>query len=225
MYVDVRWNEFLFLQVFSRGPISRSQRKKIRCLGGTAIPTRKSSLGKNIPSVGMLIGLLLASTWRAASALLKPSSSTLSSWCGLYRRPDWAPHRLCAHALASWACSWSLQGHELNSAASGTSGSLKRTFLSLMIGVQWYAGLSLVVLWRLTRSRTKSANLLPEFSRKLGSLSAFLSWKQSALGLSSFLLSLCSRIGYEFIMPWAARRTRRRTNKCSVVCKRKLKVK
>jgi hypothetical protein len=41
-----------------------------------AIPLRKGSLGKDIPSVGTLIGLLLALTWQAASALLEPSSST-----------------------------------------------------------------------------------------------------------------------------------------------------
>ncbi len=108
--------------------MSRSQQKKLRCLGGTAIPTRKGSLGKDIPGIGTLVGLLLASTWQAASALLEPSSSISSSWCGLCRWPDWAPHRLGACALAPWACSWSLQGHEPNSAASSTSGSLNRFF-------------------------------------------------------------------------------------------------
>ncbi len=127
-YVDVRYNEILFSLVFSCSPISRSQRKILRRLGGTAIPMRKGSLGKVISSIGMLVGLLLASTWQAASALLEPSSSTSSSWCGLCRQPDWAPHRLGARALAPRACSWSLQGHEPNFAASSTSGSLKRFF-------------------------------------------------------------------------------------------------
>jgi hypothetical protein len=80
-------------------------------------------------------------------------------------------------------------------------GVLEKIFLPSMIGMQWYAGLSLVVLGRLSCGCTKLAHLLPEGSRKLGSLSTFLSWKQSALGLSSFLLSLFRRIGYEFIMP------------------------
>jgi hypothetical protein len=161
----------------------------------------KGNLGKDIPSIGMLVGLLLASTWWAASALLEPSSSTSSSWCGLCPRPDWAPHWLGACTLAPRACSWTLQGHEPNYAASSTSGSSKKIFLPSMIGVQQYTVLSLVVLGRLAHGRTKLANLPSEGSCELGSLSAFLSWKQSTLGLSLFLLSLCRRIGYEFIMP------------------------
>ncbi len=103
----------------SCGPISRSSPKKFwERLGGTAAPMRKARLA----------GLLLASTRQAASALLELSSSTLSSWCGLCQWPDWAPHQLGACALAPWACSWSLQGHKPNSAASSTSGSLKRFF-------------------------------------------------------------------------------------------------
>ncbi len=116
------------MRVVSRGPISCSQQKKLRRLGRMAVPTRKGSLGKDIPSIGTLVGLLLASTWQAASALLEPSSSTLSSWCGLCRQPDWAPHWLGTRALAPRACSWSLQGHKPNSAASSTSGSSKRFF-------------------------------------------------------------------------------------------------
>ncbi len=54
-------------------------------------------------------------------------------------------------------------------------GVLKKIFLPLMISVQRYAGLFLVVLGRLARGRTKSANLLPEGSEKhLLSLLAFL---------------------------------------------------
>jgi hypothetical protein len=41
---------------------------------------------------------------------------------------------------------------------------LQQDFLPLMIGVQQYAGLSLVVLGRLASGRTKSANLLQEGS-------------------------------------------------------------
>ncbi len=94
----------------------------------------KGSLGGDMPSVGTLVGLLLASTWQAAYFLLELSSSTLYSWCGLCKWPDWAPHWLKARALAPCACSWSLQGHEPNSAASSTSGSSKRIFCR-----QWLA--------------------------------------------------------------------------------------
>ncbi len=88
----------------------------------------KGSLGGDMPSVGMLVGLLLALNWQAASALLELSSSISSSWCGLCWQPDWAPHQLGAHVLAPWACFWSLQGHKPDSAASGTLGSSKWFF-------------------------------------------------------------------------------------------------
>ncbi len=118
------------MQVVSCGSISRSFPQKFwERLGGTAVLMRKGSLGKDMPSIGTLVGLLLASTWQAASATLELSSSTLSSWCGLCRWPDWAPHRLGTCTLASWACSLSLQGHEPNFAASGTLGSSKWIFL------------------------------------------------------------------------------------------------
>jgi hypothetical protein len=89
---------------------------------------KKGSLERDMPSIRMLVGLLLALTWQAASALLKLSSSTSSSWRGLCQQPDWAPHQLGAQALATWACSWSLQGHDTNSATSGTLGSSERIF-------------------------------------------------------------------------------------------------
>jgi hypothetical protein len=128
-----------------------------------------------MPSIGMLLGLLLALTQQAASALLELSSSILSSWRGLCQWPDWAPHQLGTCALAPWACSWSLQGHEPDSTASGTPWSSKRIFLPLMISMQRYAGLALVVLGRLARGHTKLANLLQEGSwQKILSLSAFL---------------------------------------------------
>ncbi len=116
------------MRVVSRGPISCSQWIFLRRLGRTAVPTRKGSLRRDMPSIGMLVGLLLALIWQAASALLELSSSTSSSWRGLCQWPDWAPHWLGACALAPWACSWSLQGHKPYSAASSTSGSLKRFF-------------------------------------------------------------------------------------------------
>ena len=98
-----------------------------------------------MPSIGTLVGLLLALIWWAASALLELSSSTLSSWRGLCQQPDWAPHQIGARALAPWACSWSLQGHETNSSASGTSGSSKRLFChwwlvcSNMLACPWWS--------------------------------------------------------------------------------------
>ncbi len=135
----------------------------------------KGSLGRDMPSVGTLVGLLLALTWWAASALLELSSSTSSSWRGLCRQPDWAPHRLGARALAPWACSWSLQGHETNSAASGTSGSSKRFFCHQWSVCSNTLASPFVVLGRLARGRTKLANLLQEGSwLKILSLSAFL---------------------------------------------------
>ena len=86
---------------------------------------KKGSLGKDMPSLGILVGLLLATTRLAVFALLEPSSSASSSWWGLCRWPDWGPHWLGAHALTSRVCSWSDQGRKPNSAASSTSGSSK----------------------------------------------------------------------------------------------------
>jgi hypothetical protein len=77
--VDVLKNKILFLRVVSRDPISRCQRKILRRLGGSACSFEKGSLGRDMPSVGMLVGLLLALTWQGASALLELSSSTSSS--------------------------------------------------------------------------------------------------------------------------------------------------
>ncbi len=105
---------------------------------------KKGSLGRDMPSVGMLVGLLLALTWQAASTLLQLSSSPSSSWCGLCQQPDWAPRRLGTRVLAPWACSWSLQGHKPNSAVSSTSGSSKRIFChwwlacSNMLACSWW---------------------------------------------------------------------------------------
>ncbi len=54
-------------------------------------------------------------------------------------------------------------------------GVLEKIGFPSMIGVQRWAGLFVVVLGRLARGRTEPANLLPEGSHKLLSLSAFLS--------------------------------------------------
>ncbi len=88
----------------------------------------KGSLGKNIPSIGTLVGLLLALIWRAASALLGLASLPSTSWCGFCQRLDWSPYRLGARAHKPGDHFWSLQGRVPNSAASSPSGSLKRIF-------------------------------------------------------------------------------------------------
>ncbi len=166
------------MSCFSRYHFPLVPPKKREYLGRTAVPTRKAKL----------IGLLLALTRWAASALLELSSPISTSWRDIRRWPDWAPYWLCACVLATWDHSWSLQGHGPNSAAGSTLGSSKRFFLPLMIGVQQCAALFLVVLGRLACGRTKSTNLQPEGSwRKLLSLSAFLSWKQQPLSLLAFL--------------------------------------
>ncbi len=166
VYIDVSATNF-FLQVVSPGPISCSSPQKVwERLSGTAVPTRKARL----------VGLLLALTRRAASALLELSSPTSTSWGGLFQRPDWAPYWLGTRALAPWDWSWSLQNHGPNSTTSSTLGSSKRFFFPLMISVQQCVGLFLVVLGGLACGGTKPANLLPEGSCKLLSLSAFLSW-------------------------------------------------
>ncbi len=95
---------------------------------GCSYKYKKGSLGRDMPSVGTLVGLLLASTWRASSALLELSSSTSSSWRGLCQQLGWGPHWLGARALAPGACSWSLKGNEPTSTTSSTSGSLKSFF-------------------------------------------------------------------------------------------------
>ena len=59
----------------------------------------KGSLGKDIPSVGILVGLLLALTWQAASALLGLASLPSTSWCGFCQRLDWSPYWLGARTM------------------------------------------------------------------------------------------------------------------------------
>ncbi len=93
---------------------------------------KKGSLGKDMPCLKMLVCLLLAATRLAASALLEPSSSASSSWCGLCQRPDWGPHQLGAHTLTPRICSWSDQVRKPNSTMSSTSG------FSKMISHHWW---------------------------------------------------------------------------------------
>ena len=130
------YNKIIFLQVVSCGPISRSSPKQFwEHLGLTAVPTRKARL----------VGLLLALTRQASSALLELSSPTSTSWHGFCWQADWAPYQLSTLALAPWDCSWSLQGHGPNSTASSTSGSLKRIFCcwwlvcSDMLACPWWS--------------------------------------------------------------------------------------
>ncbi len=165
IYVDARWNKILFLQLVSCGPISCLSWKILRTSQRNGCFYEKGSLGRDIPSIGMLVGLLLALTWQAASVLLGLASPPLTIWCGLRQWSHWAPYWLGAHARVPEDQSWSLQGRGPNSATSSTLRSLI-FFLPLMIGVQQYAGLSLVVLGRFARGRTKLANLLPEGSCK-----------------------------------------------------------
>ncbi len=200
MYVDVRWNKISFLQVFSRGPFSRSQRNFLRCLCRMAVPMRKGSLGKDIPSVETLVGLLLASTQRAASALVELSSSTSSSWCGLCQWPGWAPHRLSACVLAPWACSWSLQSHEPNSAASGTSGSSKRFFCHQWLGC---SNTLACPWWSLEGSLAAAQNRPISYQKVLVNSAAC---RHSCLENNRPSACCCScqaseKIGFEFIMP------------------------
>ncbi len=89
---------------------------------------KKGSLGKDIPSVGTLVGLLYALTWQAASALLGLTSLPSTSWGGLRWQSDWASNWLGACTRVPGDRSWGLQGRGPNSAASSTSGSLKRFF-------------------------------------------------------------------------------------------------
>ncbi len=62
MYTDVPKNVF-FLQVVSCGPASLWRQNNLRRLGRMACSFEKGSLGRDMPSVGMLVGLLLALTW------------------------------------------------------------------------------------------------------------------------------------------------------------------
>jgi hypothetical protein len=115
---------YIFVSCFSRSHfLFATEKIGTPCRNGCSY--EKGSLEKDMPSIGMLVGSLLATTGLAASALLEPSSTASSSWWGLCRRPDWDPHRLGAHALAPRVCSWRDQGRKPNSAASSTSGSSK----------------------------------------------------------------------------------------------------
>jgi hypothetical protein len=118
---------FIFANCFSRSHFLLAM-KNFETPQRNSFSYEKGSLGRDMPSVGTLVGLLLALTWQTASALLELSSPTSTRWCGLCWWPDWAPHWLGACALAPWDRSWSLQGHKPNCAASSTWGSPKQVF-------------------------------------------------------------------------------------------------
>jgi hypothetical protein len=92
------YNKILFLQVVSCGLISPLSQNILRTSRQNGYSYKKGSLGRDIPSVGTLVGLLLAMTWGAASAMLELASPSSTSWCGLRWWSDWAPYPLGAHA-------------------------------------------------------------------------------------------------------------------------------
>ncbi len=145
------WSHFLLVQ------------KNLRTSQRDGCSYEKGSLGKDLPSIGMLVGLLLVLTWQAASALLGQEA---------YHWPaDVAYANNQTGLPISLALARTYQGIILGvfrvvgptPPQVALQGSWKE-FLPSMIDVQQYAGLSLVVLGRLARGCTKSANLLPEGS-------------------------------------------------------------
>ncbi len=137
--------------------------------------------------LGTLVGLLLAMTGLAASAMLELTSSALSGRFGICRPPDCDPHRLGAHALAPRVRSWGDQGRKPNSAASSTWESSKKKFH------RWWSVCSndtlacLGVPGRLACGRTKSANPPSEGSCETRQLVGILAWKQQPTACCSLV--------------------------------------
>ncbi len=125
--IDASTTKFYFCKLFLAVPFLVGN-KNFEMPRRNGCSYEKGSLGRDMPSVGTLVCLLLVLTWQGASALLELSSPTSTRWHGLCRQTDWAPYQLGARALAPWDRSWSLQGHEPNSATSSTSGTSKRFF-------------------------------------------------------------------------------------------------
>jgi hypothetical protein len=115
---------FIFASYFSRAHFPFAMKKNQNVLPERPFQWEKSWEGR--AKLGTLVGLLLATTRLAASAMLELSSPASSSWCGLCRQPDCDPHWLGTHALAPRVCSWDDQGRKPNSAASSAWGSLKK---------------------------------------------------------------------------------------------------
>ncbi len=103
-------------------------------------------------------------------------------------------------------------------------GVLNKNFSPSMIGVQRYAGLSLVVLWRLACGRTKLANLLPEGSCKLGSLLASCPENNRPLACCcSCWASIEDRLWiHSAIGHWAYKAKEKEQNKRSFTCSLKV---
>ncbi len=87
---------------------------------------RERQLWEQRAQLGTLVGLLLATTGLAASAMLELTSSASSGRFGICQQLDCNPHRLGAHVLVPWVCSWGDQGRKPDSAVSSTWGSLKK---------------------------------------------------------------------------------------------------
>ncbi len=103
------YNTILFLWVVSCGPISCLSWKILRTSWQNGCSYKNGSLGKDVPSVGTLVGLFLALTWQAASALLGLASLPLTSWSGLSQWSDWPPYWLGALVRIPGDCSWRCQ--------------------------------------------------------------------------------------------------------------------
>ncbi len=108
---------------------------------GTAVPSWKGSLTRDIPSIG-------DASWLAAFSLLVPASLPSSSWHGQSQQPDRALFCLCACAGAPGNCFWGVQPHGLNS-TSCTMRSLWGIPHSWWAVCSNEANLALVVLGRL----------------------------------------------------------------------------
>ncbi len=155
-----------------------------------AVPTR----------IARLVGLLLAWTRQAASALLELSSPSSTSWRGLCRQSNWAPCWLGTHVLAPWDRSWSLQGHDPNSTASSTLGSSERIFCHQLLACSNVLACSW---WSLEGLLAAAQNRPNSYQKVLVNLAAC---RHSCLENNSPLACRCScwasvEDRFEFIVP------------------------
>ncbi len=63
VYVDARTTKFNFCKLFLAVPFLARHKKNLRMSWQNSCSYKKGSLGRDIPSVGTLVGLLLALTW------------------------------------------------------------------------------------------------------------------------------------------------------------------
>jgi hypothetical protein len=89
-YIDTRTKKNVFTSYFLRSHFLFVM-KILRTSRWDDCSYEKGSLRKDIPSIGTLVGLLLALTWQAASALLGLANLPLTSWRGLCQWSDWPP--------------------------------------------------------------------------------------------------------------------------------------